>query len=619
MRYLGNKETIIPIIHNLLEKHNLLERRLIFLDAFCGTGTVSNSLKDYYDIIINDNLLMATVFTTGRIVKQTCTFDKLGFDPIDFFNSNTNTFEGFFSKNYAPKKSLRMYFSDFNAGRIDYFRETIEKWKLDNLLNKYEYEYLLACLLESVSKVANIAGVYGAFLKKWDPRAKKDIVFLNVESFESKKNPNILKVYNENLCDIIDKVCCDILYLDPPYTKNKYSTQYHLLETLVKNDNPNIKGITGARPFVNMSNAWSKPYDVEVEFTNTIKQCKAKYILMSYSSDGLMSKEFILNVLKRYGYAETLDFIEIPYKKYRNSKTTSTNKHYEYLFFVEKKPKELINYYCPLNYMGGKSNIIEYIKPHLTGKTELIDMMSGGFNVGINGVNFQHYIYNDINHFVKELIMMFKVQDTIKLLKSIDEIISKYNLKKNDKESYLEFRNDYNNKIRFKNDYVIYLYVLILYGFQQQIRFNSNYEFNNPIGESGYNESIKEKVISFSLRLKELNVSFNTLDYTGLKQLITKESLVYIDPPYLITLGSYNDGKRGFNGWNEEEEIRLINFIESIKNTGCKIVISNILDYKGKSNLHLKRWIKSNNPTVYDITVRGRQEVLIIYETKILD
>ena len=47
------------------------------------------------------------------------------------------------------------------------------------------------------------------------------------------------------------------------------------------------------------------------------------------------------------------------------------------------------------------------------------------------------------------------------------------------------------------------MYTLILYGFQQQIRFNSKHEFNNPIGESGYNENIKEKIVTFSSRLKE--------------------------------------------------------------------------------------------------------------------
>ena len=74
-----------------------------------------------------------------------------------------------------------MYFTPENAGRIDYFRWQIEKWRCDQLITDNEYSYLIACLIESVSNVSNTAGVYGAFLKKWDPRALKPISFDKVD------------------------------------------------------------------------------------------------------------------------------------------------------------------------------------------------------------------------------------------------------------------------------------------------------------------------------------------------------------------------------------------------------------------------------------------------------
>lgn len=617
MRYLGNKESISDEIVSLIKsKVDNIEGKILF-DAFCGTGTISDALKNECRLVLNDNLKLATVFAAGRICKGHCSFELLGFDPVSFFNSNRNTTIGFFSKNYAPALSGRMYFNDFNAGRIDYFRETIENWKNENKLTDNEYNYLLACLLESVSKVANIAGVYGAYLKTWDPRAVKDIIFLEVESEVADVEPRIIDVLNKNIYEIIDKVDCDILYLDPPYTKNKYSVQYHLLETLIRNDNPQLKGITGTRDLSFVSNNWSIKYKVETEFEYAIAKTKAKHIVISYSSDGLMSKEFILNVLKRYGKQETIVLKEIPYKKYRNFKTFSTDEHFEYIFYVEKKPLEEVEYYCPLNYMGGKTNVIEFIKPALKGKKRFVDLMGGGFNVGINAFNYNDVIYNDINFIVKDLLLMFKNVDTPTILKKIDDLVEKYGLEKHNKTAYLAYRNDYNSIYRNKPDYAIYLYTLILYGFQQQIRFNSDYEFNNPIGESGFNESIKEKIVSFSRELKEKNVSFNSGDYTKIKDQIDSDCLVYIDPPYLITLGSYNDGKRGFKGWNETEEKRLLSFIDDIKETGCKIVISNILEYKEKKNELLIDWIKKNKATTKEIVIRGRREVLISYETSI--
>ena len=240
--------------------------------------------------------------------------------------------------------------------------------------------------------------------------------------------------------------------------------------------------------------------------------------------------------------------------------------------------------------------------------------MGGGFNVGSNGFSFNEYIYNDFNFLVKDLIELFKREDTVILLKKIDSIIKKYKLEKEAKEEYLIYRKEYNEKLQFHEDKLIYLYTLILFGFQQQIRFNSKYEFNNPIGESGYNESIKEKIVSFSARLKELNVSFQSKDFSEFVSFVDENCLVYIDPPYLITLGSYNDGKRGFKGWNEIEEQRLIDFLDIIKSKKCKILISNILDYKGKENIYLKKWIKDNDALVKNIKVRGREEVLVTYE-----
>ncbi|HEM1553861.1 TPA: DNA adenine methylase, partial [Listeria monocytogenes] len=112
------------------------------------------------------------------------------------------------------------------------------------------------CLIESVSHVSNTAGVYGAFLKRWDSRALKDIKFIEVISYE-KKNIKA-DFYNSKLEDIIEDVECDVLYLDPPYTQNQYGTQYHLLETLVLYDNPSISPVTGSRKTAPMRSDWSK-------------------------------------------------------------------------------------------------------------------------------------------------------------------------------------------------------------------------------------------------------------------------------------------------------------------------------------------------------------------------
>ena len=613
MRYLGNKTSIIRHITDLLEKHSLLNQHYTFFDAFCGTGTVAYAVHNQCNIILNDNLLFATIYAKGRIVQDRCTFGALGCNPIDYLNRSEGLQQGFVYNNYSPAGG-RMYFSEFNAQRIDFFRTTIEDWHCTNLINNDEYCYLLCCLMESISKVANVAGVYGAFLKTWDTRAKKNIQFIEPEpsNEQAQNNPLSVRTHNGNIEEIIDTIDCDILYLDPPYTHNSYSVQYHILETIIRNDNPPLTGITGARKYSNIFNRWSKKYEVEIALERVIAKTRAKHIVMSYSSDGIMSKDYILNVLKRYCYTETVEAIDIPYKQYLNSRAQEKEEHYEYLFYAEKKPIEKVEYYCPLNYMGGKTNVISQIRPYLTGKSKFLDVMGGGFNVGINVTECKEIRYNDINFMVGGLLQMFRDMPTADILKHIDKTIKRYGLQSQAQEPYLQLRKDYNEKYRNTPQGNLYLYTAILYGFQQQIRFNSHYEFNNPVGMSGYNDSIKEKIVSFSRRIKELSPIFTTLDFEATLPWVDANTLIYIDPPYLITLGSYNDGKRGFNGWNENEEERLLHFIDQCHEQGAKVVLSNILEYKELSNDLLKKWLQTNEAEIVNIPIRGRNEILAI-------
>ncbi len=278
MRFIGNKEHIIREIKDLLDKEGLLsKKRLKLFDAFCGTGAVSNSLKDSFELVVNDMMSWCVIYTKGRITARDCRFKKLGFDPFEFLNSSNKIKKGFFYKNYSPGNSKRMYFSPENAGRIDYFRDSIEKWKQNSLINDDEYSYLLASLIESISFVSNTAGVYGAFLKHWDSRSKKPIIFRRVESKNSKYFN--LKSYNDKIENIIDKIDCDVLYLDPPYTQNQYGTQYHLLETLVLCDNPSISQVTGSRPTAPMRSDWSKMYKAHILFDKIISKTNTAFFI----------------------------------------------------------------------------------------------------------------------------------------------------------------------------------------------------------------------------------------------------------------------------------------------------------------------------------------------------
>ncbi|OJU16536.1 MAG: DNA adenine methylase [Clostridiales bacterium 43-6] len=615
MRYLGNKESILTEISNLLHSKGLLRTGYTFFDAFCGSGSVADYFKSFYDIVINDNLTWSVIYTRGRLCAPMCIFDKLGFDPFEYLNSNNSVVHGFMYKNYAPTETQRMYFTPENAGRIDYFRKQIEEWKNKNKLTEDEYCYLVACLIESVSDVSNTAGVYGAFLKKWDSRALKDIVFNRVDFLNARCKS--ITTFNSKIEAIIEDVECDILYLDPPYTQNQYGTQYHLLETLVLDDNPSVSKITGSRSTSSMRSDWSKEYKANILFDRILAKTKAKYIILSYNNDGFMSKEYIEAVMKRYGKPDTYVCKKIAYKKYQNWKSQNENNHFEYLFFVEKRAPSEVVYECPLNYIGSKAKVVPYIlKYQPQNYNTFIDAFGGGFNVGIN-INTEQVIYNDINYLVSNLIRSFREYDTYDYLLYIKRIIKKFGLEKAKAEPYLAVREYYNSLPMDKRDSRL-LFTIILYGFQQQIRFNGQHDFNNPIGMRWFNDKILEKTISFSRKIKEGNYVFFSDNYKNLLNQATPYTFVYFDPPYELTTGAYNDGKRGFEGWSKDLESELFSCVDQLNENEVPFMLSYVVEHKGKTNQALLDWVGRQNyhiiqlGEIIGISGSRRKEVLII-------
>lgn len=618
MRYIGNKNKLLSYIDELIIDKNINKENYTFCDAFSGTATVGDYFKNRFKIIANDNLFTSYVMSFARLNTPNMKFEKLGKDPFIIFNDENNKIEGFIYNNFSLGGSERQYFSKENAARIDFIRIQIENWYNEGKLSKNEYYYLIACLIESVSKVANVAGVYGSFLKIWDPRAIKPMKFIPVEQINSSglfEN----EIYNKNIEDLINDISGDILYLDPPYTKNQYSVQYHLLETIALYDEPELKGKTGARDTSSKTSKFSKPGEVHIQFERIVAKANFKYIILSYSSDGIMSKEYIESVMKRYGKIETFEFRKFSYKQYLNSRAEKDEEHCEYLFYIEKKDSSYeIHYSSPLNYIGGKADMISFLKDNAPRKIDrFIDIFGGGFNVGVN-FDAEQIIYNDCNFKVKELLEMLRNTEVLDLYKYITSMIKKYDLKKGEKEPYLKIRELYNNQPKELRDPRL-LYLLILFGYQQQIRFNSSYDYNNPVGQAGFNDKILEKLISYCRNLKEKNVVFMSKDFDDMWEHINKNSFIYLDPPYLITLGSYNDGRRGFNGWTEKDEIKLLEFLTKIDKLGVKFMLSNVLEHNGKRNELLIDWIKNHNFNVIEYKEKARKrrkEVIIINYTK---
>ncbi len=247
----------------------------------------------------------------------------------------------------------------------------------------------------------------------------------------------------------------------------------------------------------------------------------------------------------------------------------------------------------PLNYIGGKFKTLNQILPHFpTDINNFVDLFAGGGNVGINADARKIY-FNDNLVYLIEMYKVFQANNIEETVGHIENRIKQFNLSLTNEAGYRKIRNLYNKE---KNP--LDLFVLIAYSFNHQIRFNSKHEFNNPFGKerSNFNCVMERNLKNFIFKLQEKQIDFFSKCFEDFDfSFLTQNDFVYCDPPYLITTGTYNDGKRGFKGWTEREEIALLKILDMLDDKKIRFALSNVLEHKGKSNDVLKDWVKRNS------------------------
>lgn len=317
MNYIGSKYSLLDFLHSTITDVTGYKNgdEYVFADLFAGTGVVGASYRKNGCKVISNDIQYYSYVLNKYYIENISNDDTT---LLSYLNELPGI-EGFIYNNYCTGSgSGRNYFTDDNGKKCDAIRTELERLRLNEKISDETYYYYLASLINSIDKYANTASVYGAFLKHIKKSAEKPFELELLPRMNGVKG----EVYNQDINQLITQVSGDVLYLDPPYNARQYCTNYHVLETIAKYDNPELKGKTGLRDYNSQKSKYCSKRTLESEFDDLIEKAKFKYIFLSYNNEGLMSVETIKTIMSKYGkYSCT----EQEYRRFKADKSSNRN------------------------------------------------------------------------------------------------------------------------------------------------------------------------------------------------------------------------------------------------------------------------------------------------------
>lgn len=352
--YIGNKRSLISNIETEIQKitEKTGRKKLVCADLFAGSGIVSRMLKKYSEkLIVNDLEEYSAVINSCYLInkkdypEKEC--DELRSLIID--SCTRKKHPGIITKNYAPKddnniqRGERVFYTHENAMLIDTYR-----FLIDELVKKEELQkFFLAPLITEASIHVNTSGVFKGFYKDKNSGigcfgaagknaltrilGKVELKAPVFSSFESE-----LEIHRKNTVDLARELGeMDIAYLDPPYNQHPYGSNYFMLNLILKNRlDVEISRISGITQDWNRS-IFNKQKFALNALEDIVSSLKAKFIVVSYNSEGFISFTEMEEMLKKYGKVKT---VENTYNTFRGSRNLKNrNIHVsEFLFILEK-------------------------------------------------------------------------------------------------------------------------------------------------------------------------------------------------------------------------------------------------------------------------------------------
>jgi len=343
VRYIGNKTRLLPFLMSTIEKLDLSPKTAH--DAFSGTAAVGRALKAAgWQVTSSDLMTYSYVFQRAYVVAQRSpSFAALrAGDPElrrahrspafrksiashgalgamgEYLTRWIEPERGFIGTHFAPAGG-RMYFTQENADRIDAIRRRLYEWWSSGLIHDDGYYILLAALIEGADRVANTAGVYAAYIKRWQANARRALM-LRVEI--PQRGPRGASAHRADASAAATAAGdIELIYIDPPYNARQYSGYYHVPEVIARgwfDGVPLLRGKTGLIGGSEQQSDWCSGRKAGSALSALLRATGARHALVSYNSEGLLSERDLRDVLEEAAKFGTVKRYSRGYRRYRS-------------------------------------------------------------------------------------------------------------------------------------------------------------------------------------------------------------------------------------------------------------------------------------------------------------
>lgn len=299
IKYIGSKRVLVPTIVDIIGRVPGVKR---VLDLFSGTSRVGHALKTAgYHVTANDHTTYAYKLAQcyieadrgvwlGQVSKLVAELNQVPGAP------------GYFTETFCERSR---YLQPHNGERIDAIRARIGELALEPVLEAV----LLVSLMEAADRVDSTCGLQMAYLKKWSARSNNQLEL---------RVPALLPGPGQALqCEARDAArggSYDLVYLDPPYNQHRYLGNYHVWESLVRWDKPEVYGTAMKRiDCKEYKSDFNSRVRIASALSEIVASADARHLLVSFNNEGYLTRSDVEDLLRDRGEVGSL---EVDFKRY---------------------------------------------------------------------------------------------------------------------------------------------------------------------------------------------------------------------------------------------------------------------------------------------------------------